>query len=229
MKRLLLPLFVLLACQKEGTVPTPAPPTAPPPAPVAAVGQALYRVTLLATWSKETHADFPGGAHFSPLIGLAHRATNTLFDVGMLASPGMQDMAEVGNNAKLRAEIAALRGSGAAFGWLDGRIHTLSPGKLVDTVRLDAAHPRLTVVTMIAPSPDWFVALENRNLLVDGQWVQELSVPAITYDAGTDSGPTFTALNQPTLPAEPIKKLVLPLAPGSTIESVATWQLERIK
>jgi hypothetical protein len=45
---------------------------------------------------------------------------------------------------------------------------------------------------MIAPSPDWFAALENQNLLANGQWADRLSVPARAYDASTDSGLTFT-------------------------------------
>ena len=217
-------LLALGACQKA------ADPAGPAPAP--AVGPALYRVTFEATWSAATHADFPVGAHFSPLIGLAHRADGLVFRPGQLASLGIKDMAELGKNAALRAEIATLRADGAATGLLDGQAPTPSPGTRTDTIRLDAAHPRLTVVTMLAPSPDWFAALESENLLVDGQWVAQRTVPARAYDAGTDSGPAFTSPDQPTRPAEPVAALRLPPAGGPAAADgppVGQWHLDRIR
>ena len=138
---------------------------------------------------------------------------------------------ERGNNTVLRAEITALQGSGAAFRMLEGHSFN-SPGTAADTIRLDAAHPRLSLVTMIAPSPDWFAALEDENLLgADGQWVAQRRVPARAYDAGTDSGPTFTAPDQPTLPAGVVAPLPLPPAFGLVPDGppLGTWYLERIK
>lgn len=235
--RVILPALALLAlaaCQKEANqvapAPTAAPATAPAPAPVRA--SALYRVTFEATWSATTHASFPAGGHFSPLIGLAHGAESLVFEEGQLASLGIKNVAELGNNTALRDEINALHGAGPAFGLLDGRSGTNSPGTLTDTIRLDAQHPRLTVVTMIAPSPDWFAALENESLLgADGQWATRRDVPARAYDAGTDSGPTFTAPDQPTLPAAPIAPLRLPPAAGTAPGGppVGTWHVERVR
>ncbi len=222
-----LALLALSGCKKEADAVAPAPAPSVP-----AAGSALYRVTFEATWSAATHANFPAGGHFSPLIGLSHKANGLVFEEGQLASLGIKNVAELGNNAALRAEIGTLRGAGAAGGLLDGRDRTASPGTLTDTIRLDAAHPRLTVVTMIAPSPDWFAALENESLLgSDGQWVASRAVPARAYDAGTDSGPTFTAPDQPTLPANPVRPLRLAPAAGNALDGppVGTWHLERIK
>ena len=230
-----LALLALAACQKEADQVAPAPAAAPAPtvgAPAPAAGPALYRVTFEATWSAATHASFPAGGHFSSLTGLSHRAETPVFRDGEPASLGIKDVAELGNSAALRAEIEALRGSGAALGLLNGRDGTASPGTLTDTIRLDAAHSYLSVVTMIAPSPDWFAALESENLLgPDGQWVAQRRVPARSYDAGTDSGPTFTAPDEATLPAVAISPLRLPPAAGNAPAGppVGTWLLERIK
>ena len=221
----LLPALVLLtlaACQSDADEALPAP----------APGAALYRVTFEATWSAATHANFPAGAHFSPLIGTAHQPGGLLFAPGQLASVGIKNMAERGNNTALRAEIVALQGQRAARGLL-ATSGIDSPGLIADTIRLDAAHPRLSVVTMIAPSPDWFVALENENLLgADGQWVAQRTVPALSYDAGTDSGPSFTAADQATTPAAPIARLRLAPASGPAAAdgpALGIWRLERIK
>ncbi|MDO7854758.1 spondin domain-containing protein [Hymenobacter convexus] len=225
-RHLLLLLFVvgLAACSKSAKtgeiLPTPA------------AGPALYRVTFEATWSASTHANFPAGAHFSNVIGASHAAEGLLFRPGQAASLGIKDMAERGNNTALRAEIAALQRSGMAFRMLEASYFN-SPGSVADTIRLDAAHPRLSLVTMIAPSPDWFVALEDENLLdaATGQWVAQRRVPARAYDAGTDSGPTFTAPDQPTLPAGVVAPLLLPPATGTAPDGppLGTWLLERLK
>lgn len=218
-----LALLLLASCQKT----TDQSDAAPAPA----VGSALYRITFEATWSASTHANFPAGAHFSPLIGLAHRADGLVFRPGQLASLGIKNVAEIGDNAALRAEITMLRSDGAALSLLDGRSPTSSPGSFSDTLRVDAAHPLATVLTMIAPSPDWFAVLKGENLLANGQWVAQRTVPARAYDAGTDSGPTFTAPDQPTTPAEPIRLLPLPPATGTAPDGppVGIWHLERIK
>ncbi|UOQ97271.1 spondin domain-containing protein [Hymenobacter sp. 5317J-9] len=229
MVRLLLRFCVLpLLCGAAACSPSADTATEDPtPAP----GTALYRVTFEATWSAGTHANFPAGAHFSSVIGASHRADALLFRPGQPASLGIKNMAERGNNTALRAEINALQSSGAAFRLLEAPYFN-SPGSVSDTIRLDAAHPRLSLVTMIAPSPDWFVALEDENLLdATGQWATQRRVPARAYDAGTDSGPTFTAPDQATLPAGVVAPLLLPPAQGAAPDGppLGTWLLERIR
>ena len=56
---------------------------------------------------------------------------------------------------------------------------------------------------MIAPSPDWFVS-QTTNLLQAGEWIDEIELPLITYDAGSDSGEMFTSRDIDTQPKEPI-------------------------
>jgi len=212
--------LTLTACQ----------PSANPLNPAQAAGSTLYRVTFEATWSAATHANFPVGAHFSPLIGLSHRVESRIFASGQLASLGIKNVAELGNNAALRAEITSLRRSGEALGLLDGRAAIASLGMLSDTIRLDAQHPCLTVLTMVAPSPDWFIALENECLLgPDGHWAVMRRVPARAYDAGTDSGITFTAFDQPTQPAERIQVLLPSAGSSANGPPFGTWRLEKIE
>lgn len=216
MKRFLLLLGVAACTSKSGSD-TPAPQPA---------ATALYRVTFEAAWSPATHpGNYPSGAHFSPLIGASHRpdAESRLFAAGMLAGLGIKDMAERGDNRALRTEINALIGQGRAFQLLDGRAAFNSPGTATDTLRLSLTHPAATVVTMVAPSPDWFAALEAENLLGPDGWATTRRVPAIFYDAGTDSGPTYTAPDQPSTPAEPVRTAMPGAAP------FGYFVLERIK
>lgn len=70
-------------------------------------------------------------------------------------------------------------------------------------------YSRVSVIAMIAPSPDWFVGVDSTELCGnDGKWKE--SVPAMllpAWDAGTDSGTTFTAENVETIPKDVIKQI----------------------
>ena len=70
---------------------------------------ATYRVTFTSTWSAATHpgSNFPSNAHFSPLIGATHNVSATFWLSGTIASPGIEQMAELGATSILRSEIDA--------------------------------------------------------------------------------------------------------------------------
>jgi hypothetical protein len=57
---------------------------------------------------------------------------------------------------------------------------------------------------MIAPSPDWFVGVNGLNLFENGSFVNEKTIILYPYDAGTDSGTTYTSPDEPTEPPAPI-------------------------
>src|SRR5438128_6112303 len=60
--------------------------------------------------------------------------------------------------------------------------------------------PLVTLVSMIAPSPDWFVGVDSLSLLADDQWVTNKVVTLYAMDAGTDSGITYESPDQVTMP-----------------------------
>lgn len=62
------------------------------------------------------------------------------------------------------------------------------------------------MVKMI-PSPDWFVGVDSLNLCEGSRWKQEVTIDLQPYDAGTDSGFTFSSPNFPTSPPENITKV----------------------
>lgn len=79
---------------------------------------------------------------------------------------------------------------------------------------------------MLAPSPDWYVAVVNQNLLENGEFVDEKTVDALTYDAGTDSGLTYTSSNEPTNPKVPI--FVINTPPIGNGKTIATVKFEKL-
>jgi hypothetical protein len=174
--------------------------------PTQAQSAATYRVTFDAEWSVATHPDgFPPNPHFSWLVGATHREAASLWEPGGLASPGIEAMAETGATDALLAEVDGLRAAGTADRRLSGDFLALSPGTVSMTFDVRASHPLVSLVTMIAPSPDWFVGVHGLDLFAGGAWADELTVDLLAYDAGTDSGPGYTSPDQDTSPAEPIR------------------------
>ena len=197
-------------------------------APLAAQGTATYRVTFEATWSAATHPDgFPPNPHFSGLVGATHDASASLWAPGALASDGIEAMAETGAKGPLLAEIEALRADGRADAVLSGGGVGLSPGAVALTFDVAAAHPYVSLVTMLAPSPDWFVGVHGLDLREADGWAGEVVVPLFVYDAGTDSGAAYTSPDQDTDPAEPIEPIdEAPFSAGGEPIPVGTFTFE---
>lgn len=152
----------------------PSPVATPAPVPEAP-STARYRVTFDATWTAATHRqDFPSNAHFSPLVGATHTAQVSFWREGALATEGIRGMAERGSRLALDEEIRTAIAAGTAQHLLaaDG---IPSPASITIEFESSRAHPLITLVTMIAPSPDWFVGVSGLALFEDTQWVEERS------------------------------------------------------
>ncbi len=164
---------------------------------------ALYEVRFDATWSATTHPGaYPNNAHFSPLIGVTHNDTTNLWQPGGIATGGIEVMAETGGTGPLTGEINDLINAGSAGERINGGAPD-SPGMTSATFLVSEDYPLVSLVTMIAPSPDWFVGVNSLPLMQNGEWV-DLTVDLLAWDSGTDSGLNFTSSNQDTNPQEPI-------------------------
>ena len=190
---------------------------------------ATYTVTFDATWSATTHPDgFPGDPHFSPVVGAVHGSGARLWQAGELASPGMEDMAETGRTGLLVGEAEALVSTGSVREAVTGGWIPTSPGSVTLTVQVTREHPLVTLVSMLAPSPDWFVGTESLDLRDGDGWAEEVSVALTVWDAGTDSGADYTSPNADTDPAEPIALIQdAPFVVGGTLTPVGTMTFAR--
>ncbi|MDN5213121.1 spondin domain-containing protein [Fulvivirgaceae bacterium BMA12] len=192
---------------------------------------ARYRVTFDATWSAQSHpADFPSNAHFSGLIGMTHAKDTSLFYINTPASLGIKDMAETGAKGNLTTEIQQIIDNGKGEFIISGGGVGSLPGRVSVEFDINISHPLVSITSMIAPSPDWFVAIHNLSLYKDGKWVGELTQVANSYDAGTDHGITFRASNQPTNPADNITALIdPPLGVNNVVAPLGTMTFLRIE
>lgn len=186
-------------------------------------GEAQYLVTFDATWSADTHPDmFPASAHFSKLTGAAHAPAVSLWAVGGTATNGIRSMAETGATDLLRGEVADL-GDDAAY--VEGGYVGLSPGAATVEVTVSDARPLVSVVSMLAPSPDWFVGVSGLDLRTADGWTDRVTVDLVVYDAGTDDGPTYAAEDAARAERAPIAEAgYAPLA--GTV--VGTFTVERV-
>ena len=186
-----------------------------------AENEAVYTVRFITSWSKRLHPDwYAEGAHFSPMFAWSHRLKNAVFERGGLASDGMEIMAETGAPPTLESELKDLRQKGFILSYGVGKVINALEEESV-TITVSKTAPYASMVSMLAPSPDWFVSAHNVKLFDDGQWVERKVLPAVIYDAGTDSGTTFTARDQDTSPAEPISFFPdAPVVPIATIEFI---------
>ena len=194
----------------------------------AAQGTATYRLTFTSTWSASTHPqNFPSNPHFSGLIGATHNSSVVFWATGELASLGIKNMAELGNKAALSSEVNQAIDAGTADRLLDGGGIGNSPGSRRMTFQIRPEYPLVTVTSMLAPSPDWFVGVSRLALLEDRHWVDSLTIELFVYDAGTDSGPIYTSPNQPTNPQEPIARIVsAPFLVSGSVRPVGTFTFE---
>ena len=79
----------------------------------------------------------------------------------------------------------------------------------ISNIEVNTEYPLVSFITMIAPSPDWFVGVHDFNLCdtTTGKWKESRTRDLPPYDAGTDSGPRFQSGNIATNPPEDIHLL----------------------
>jgi len=168
--------------------------------------EARYRLTFNASWSAETHpVDFPGAsAHFSGLIGAVHNEQVIFWEPGQISTDGIERMAETGGTSLFRTEIEAAMAAGSASSIISGAGVGTSPGSVSVEIDVNSDYPQITLVSMIAPSPDWFIGVHNLSLLDNGEFVQSMTVDLVAYDSGTDSGLQYRSADEDTVPRDPI-------------------------
>ena len=194
-----------------------------------AQGTATYELTFTSTWSSTTHpANFPSNPHFSGLIGGTHSSSVSFWNTGQTASNGIKSMAEFGAKGTLRSEINQAINASNAGEVIDGGGIGRSPGSVKTTFQVNSQWNLVTVTSMLAPSPDWFVGVSGLNLLDENNnWRKRHEVELFVYDAGTDSGSDYTSPDQATNPRENISRIsTSPFLVSGTVKSVGSFVFE---
>jgi hypothetical protein len=195
-------------------------------APRAASAPITYEATFSATWSLQSHPGaYPAGAHFSALIGGVHSPTVRFWTPGDLASAGIEQMAEVGGTSALHSEVQTAINAGSASAVIQGS-GIGSPGSTSLTFDVTPEFPLVTLTSMVAPTPDWFVGVHGLDLRDGRGWKQQATVDLFAYDAGTEEGVGFSLANPETVPRQPIALLTSPLS--ASAPRLGTFTFTRI-
>jgi len=75
-------------------------------------------------------------------------------------------------------------------------------------VQVTSNFSKVSIITMLAPSPDWFIGINSVDLCDNGKWRESMNVTMLPpYDAGTENGTTFSTNNSATDPPVNIFKI----------------------
>ncbi len=188
--------LLLLAAIVLGAQPEPA---------HAQTATATYTVTFTGNWTIDsTPGGVAGGAHFTTLIGAVHNSSVTFWTSGGTATAGVEAVAELGSTGTFESEITA---AGANVRSRVKHGGTGATGTSTFDVTFSRTHPLLTLLSMIGPSPDWFVGVSRLSLLSGSNWRSSYTVNLFPYDAGTENGEEFSLSNPSTSPQGTITSL----------------------
>lgn len=151
-----------------------------------------YRVEVNCTWDSLSPGWPDRNAHFSWMGGGIHTADVKFWEVGTLASPGIDRMSVNGVTTLLATEVEAQIALGNALSviqeqhWFcpDGIIHP-SCGELSFEITVSQQFPLVTMASMLGPSPDWFIGMESLSTVdTNGVFIPRIIHELYPYDAG---------------------------------------------
>lgn len=192
---------------------------------------AQYTVQINATWTAQNHPlDYPGNAHLSGLVGATHDARFHIFEDGGTATGGLEALSERGAHSPLDREIRSAIDAGKAGALFESDPLFSFPGTLSATFTADTAHPNVSVVAMVAPSPDWFTGVSSVPLHTAKGWVDSVTLPLWVWDAGTDFGTTYQADDDDAQPRQSTRLASGPhFLDQNGLKPVGTITFQRVK
>jgi len=179
-------------------------------------GQSLatYTITFSGTWNATDHTQgsimFPPNDHWSDLVGATHNSSITFWEAGQLASTGIENVAELGSNAAFNSEVNSAITARNADQWLQQAFETpnmAASSSTLMSITVSEDFPLLTLVTMIAPSPDWFAGVHDVSLRNGDNWESSINIDVFPYDAGTEDGTSYTSSNAASNPQQNITNI----------------------
>lgn len=151
-----------------------------------------YRVQINITWNSTSPGWPDQNAHFSWMGGGTHNANVKFWEVGTLASPGVDMMSINGVTSLLVSEVEAEIANGNAEyviqeqHWFcpDGITHPAC-GVLWFDITVSKDFPLVTMASMLGPSPDWFIGTESLSMLdAGGEFISEIVHELFPHDSG---------------------------------------------
>ena len=172
---------------------------------------ATYELTFTSLWNAGDHGEMPTGAHFSSLVISVHTEDYALFPIDELTGPALEPVAELGVTTQIEAKLKSEASKGTVENYLIGENQSVpaTPVKKYTVKVFSTKASLLSLVSMIAPSPDWVVGVDSLELLnEEGNFIEDTGdIDLFAYDAGTEEGDSFTIHNEATPVPTPIARL----------------------
>lgn len=190
---------------------------------------AIYTLDFNSNWTSSNHpTDYPSAAHWSSLIGTTHNNSVSFWVIGQLASQGVEDVAEDGLTANLTQEINNAISNGDAYEVIELPLG-FGMNFSFETINVDANFPYISLMTMVAPSPDWLAQINSIKLTdASGNWLSNITINVYATDSGTDDGTTYIFPNTDTNPPEPISSLENTLPFSNKIVASFVFALDQV-
>ncbi len=174
-----------------------------------------YDISLTTIWNSTDHTSVPGSAHWSPLIGATHNTADEFVSLGTNATTGIKDVAEFGSNGVFTTEINNSITASRADQLLNDGFSPFAGNNSIagfTDVTISEDFPLITLVSMVAPSPDWFIAINSLNMrsgnpAVNNGWKDTFTMDVFVYDAGTDDGVDYSSVNAQSTPFVPVSMI----------------------
>ena len=150
-----------------------------------------------------------------------HEKDHPFFKESEFASIGIEKMAERGSTNTLVDELETLINNNEGLATYTASGLNSGVGTISIDIEVSSDFPAVSLATMLAPSPDWFVACVSVNLLDENnEFVLEKTTVGHVYDAGTEDGDTFSFNNAETQPQDPITRITQPtLGDGTNVKA----------
>lgn len=171
------------------------------------MGTAKYRLVVKYKWTADRFNNRPSFPHFSPLVFHSHGFRHSAYPRFGYATDGVKDVAEFGTTTRINNELKSAQAGGMVRDIAIQPSLSGATDMVTLMVTVSCRHRYVSAITMVAPSPDWILALFRINLVRRNKFVMYKAGKMRAYDAGTDSGLTFTAPNQETKPRQNIAPL----------------------
>ncbi|WP_370476880.1 T9SS type A sorting domain-containing protein [Tamlana flava] len=179
---------------------------------------AFYDITFESVWESVADnpndgistIDLPPNAHWSPLTVVTHKTEHTFLMMGALASPGIESIAETGATSTFVNEVET--NSDANQVVVGSGLNSAKGTITINNLEVSEDFPLISLASMIAPSPDWFIAVNGENLRsgnsgFNNGWKATFSIDLYPYDAGTEDGNMYSLSNPETNPVGVISSL----------------------
>jgi Spondin_N len=193
--------------------------------------EAAYSVEVTGKWAMP---DFPVpvSAHFTNFVGMVHNEKGILWKPGMFATQGIENVAEAGTVTSILSEVDSAIYNKKALSLIIFTPPAPAGSKRI-AISCNNKFSMVSMASMVAPSPDWFIGLSGFNLYKNNQWIADTTVQLYVYDAGTEDGDVFGYNNPGTNPQQPINLLdaakATVLANGSnSLKPIATVRFTRL-